>query len=177
MTELAKAQTDFRPYVIANKAGMECLEDAGGNLRTAEDSLSERLATDDALREAIIFIGVREAISKVVHEQRRQMSRTVQHSTPNDDNVEGLYRLANQGAREFLDFPLPGGVRLGDADHEKIVAAQEVFRRNARGSYINQVWLGLIDKKLAKGKIVSDQFDQQALLKLKIQADNESDRF
>ena len=175
MNELSEILPVLRPYAIAERAAMECWQEVGGDLRAAENLLSKRLDSDEDLSGAITFLGVREAVRKAVHNNRTNISRI--SMSPNDDNVEGLYHLAHKGMREFLDFPLPGGGRLGDADKDLLDAARLVFQRNAHGSYINELWLGLIGKKLHKGKIVSDQFDQKQLLKLKKQAENESDRF
>ncbi len=172
---LAELQPVMQPYKVAESAAMECWQEATGDLRAAENILFQRLATDPELSDAIIFLGVREAVRNATHRTRASIARASREVEPNDDNVEGLHLLANRGVREFLDFPLPGGGRLGDADKELLGAARLVYQRNARGSHVNELWLGLIGKRLRKGKVVSDQFDQDALLRLKKKAEDEAD--
>ncbi len=172
---MAKPAVKAAPTARATAYGpaKECLQASKGDHLRAQAALEKRAGDDPELTEALITLGCERAMQDAVHEVRSRLLKTG-HNEAREDNVTGLYQVASAN---LLAFPLPGGGALGDASADRINEAGKFFLRQARGNYQSAAWLGLIVKAMGNAKRVRDALDHQALLKLRIKAENDGDRF
>ena len=68
----------------------------------------------------------------------------------------GLCGLALVNVETLLDFPCPGGVRLGDCARDDVERFAGIYESNARSNAHRARWMRLIAAKLGASDIVQD---------------------
>lgn len=145
------------------------LATADGEVRRATDLLYERAMTDQAFldhhfREAI-RTACYAAVSGCVRQERRAVFAMPQPTSP--ERRAQINALASGSIRSLMDFPLPGGKRLGDATRGEVSEAADAYGKQARDMAWKSRWLGHIAQSLPDGKRVADVLTDERLEELR----------
>jgi hypothetical protein len=140
----------------------EALEERDWNVEKATNYLVNKLRTDKKLFEMLILQMVRDACNRrvyFVHKNRRAAVVRFASRADTEALAEGLVKT-------FLDFPLLGGQKLGDAKREDVLAAADFFRKQSNDMGHKARWLELIGQSIPAGKIVSTVVSSERLAEL-----------
>jgi len=165
MTATAKAL----PKITVADAARRALEGATSNEDAAKRLLAEAQRVPELYRKIIEpheFSACLAAISQVRLSDRAAIWKAPQAAPKSKTSVRALARA---NAYTLLDFPLPNGIRLGDATASDITEAARVYQAQAVDMQQKANWLGLIAAKLKGTKRVSQVFSAQELEGLQTQ--------
>ena len=98
----------------------------------------------------------------------RSERKTIWHA-PVAKPKTSVKALARANSYTLLDFPLPGGMRLADATKGDVLAAVEVYRKQATDMGHKANWLDAIAAKMTGKKRVASVFDARTLEQLQAQ--------
>jgi hypothetical protein len=168
-----KQEADDMAALIA-EAARRAVKEGGGDPRSATDILEAAVRKDQRLRDAIMAPLVRQACYSVVSAEIRRERSTVWNSTPKE-RVERIGRSQTQrviqlAAGTLLMFPLPGGVKLGEATRVQIAEAATFYGRQASDMSDKARWLRLVAERVPEGKTAGQVFTDQALRDLQAEA-------
>lgn len=156
----------------------EFLDDHGGRTAPAIADLQALLANDEALRasvatEAVMIV----AALKVQHEMRSDRAKVwgaanarAAGSVPKAK--VGVVALANGLAASLMNFPLAGGLRLGDATREDVLAQAAMYASASRDMGHKARWLEAVAARVAPGQKVREALTSEALSSLQAEAAN-----
>lgn len=152
------------------RAARTAYADAGKDMRAAAVLLRQRMDEDQALRDALLEPMIDRAIWCAMRHCVQAIRRDFgQASAPlrsvNPDNTIGIKAVAK---RSWYDYPLPGGILLGDARAIDLSAAINEHDRNARTNAAKAKWLRVVvDRVRPHGdKRVRDVISEAALAKI-----------
>ena len=162
MAVALKKQQDIDLKTLAADA----LEQAGGNVVEATNIL-ESWAVESwdvyrAVTERLLRQGCYSAVSGICRRNRE----AIWYSPGYDAQQKGDRVHAH--ARTLLDFPLPGGKRLADANKKDLQEAMAFYRRQADQMGRVAEWLGKIAQKVGKG-IVGQRLTDEDLRRMQKQ--------
>lgn len=82
--------------------------------------------------------------------------------------LAGLLGLAEVSGRSFLDYPLAGGLKLGEAQLNDLIAERNRRMKFAQRNRLVACWLGLIIErgKMKPGEKVGEKLDHAGLARL-----------
>lgn len=153
------------PAEVARQA----LTDAKGDVVRATELMVGRVLRDQTLYRQLLDPLARTAcydvIRQICRSDRRAIWNSAQPST--DDQRARVIALAGGVRASLMDFPLPGGLRLGDAQRADLSAAAAFFSRQATDMGRKARWLGLIAQSLPDEKSVSEVLTDARLSELK----------
>lgn len=78
-----------------------------------------------------------------------------------------VQHLIGVNRANLLDFPLPGGKRLGRAGKAEIAVAAAAYERQGADMLLKARWLATIADRLPEGKVVADVFSDADLERLR----------
>ena len=129
-----------------DRAATDCLDEAG-EWAPAAELLRKRIRRSAALQqlfvEQMLESGVWEAIRRAAQRDRHKCQR----SDTGTDDTRGIEQRA---ARTWLDWPLRGGVKLGDAAEEHLREEIDWYGTLARVNGARARWMELILKRLKR---------------------------
>lgn len=131
------------------------LEDADGDTEAAIDALEARIASDETLRRQLADRAIRmllraRVLSNIANIRARIVATGSGRADPRRD-VAGPDRaraLANAMRSTFLDFPLRGGLRLGQATRADVTAQAARYAKMGTTCAHNARWLVAIADRL-----------------------------
>jgi len=149
-------------------AAREALEKAGGDTHNAavilQETVSKRGGLYKALMDPLLTQACRDAIGLVVRTHRKSVWK---HRT---DSSERVVALAAGNLLSLMDFPLPGGKRLGDASRSEVSTAAEFYDRQAKDMAHKGRWLALIAQSVTDEQTVGQALDENRLSELQTEA-------
>lgn len=165
--------THDRSRARVRQVADECIEEVGGDWTAAADRFRQRLDSDRELYDELVAPLIEGAIWDAIRgASSRQRRRFCEESAPAHGS-EGAEALARANERDLLDYPLTGGVRLGDATRDVLIEQIALHRAQARGNLIAATWLRKIADVLKDDERVGDRFDHERLAKLRKAASEE----
>ena len=102
------------------------------------------------------------AIWAAIRAERHHIRGQLWHGV---DSSDGLEAMAAAHALTLLDFPLPSGIRLGDADKHDLEEAIQFFTAQARGNARSAKFIKKVQKAMA-GEFVKDTMTHIDLLSI-----------
>jgi hypothetical protein len=148
----------------------DALDAAKGNALQATEIMVDRVQGNFALYRALMDPLLRESCYNAISAQIRAKRQKV-YNTPQPSKAKARASVAALAAGNGLfDFPLPGGLRLGDAMRDDVAAAAAFYQSQATDMGHKAAWLGLILHALPKGKKVKDALTAAKLEALKEEA-------
>jgi hypothetical protein len=107
-------------------------------------------------------LGLMTAINRSIHQKRHAMHQTAlknrdraeTYELARQKGLEGMRAGMRQIVQDWYSYPLPGGLYLGDANHEALTAAIEMYQAQARYNAARADFLFAIDARLKRNKTV-----------------------
>lgn len=161
---------------IVRRAADQALSEASGEVLRAKAIMSEMARTTQALRDALVEPWIDQAAYEAVREVSRDRRGVIwdsqRRATPASlvSDADKIVLLANSNAQALMDFPLPGGKRLGDAIAEEVRTAAGFYYRQAGNMMAKGRWLAKIAVSVPDGKRVSEALDEAKLKDIQIDA-------
>lgn len=167
--EAAHSEPEGRPALSpVSQAAVEALVGADGDVKAATAVLLKKVRQSrqlrDALTEPLLEQACYNAITAQCRRQRRQIWTPPNYEAGgNGDRVIAL-------ARSLLDFPLPGGRRLGEATRDEVVDAARFYAAQADDMTHKARWLARVAEALSDAQCVADALDEARLAELQKEA-------
>lgn len=150
-------------------AAAEALAAADGDAAKATKLMAEAVRADgdlrDALTEPLINGACYDAIRKQCQAQRRHIWTAPNYTTSGNGQRVGALAAGN-----LLMFPLPGGMRLGEATRVEIADAAGFYQRQADDMALKGRWLTLVAQSVPYGKKVAEVLTNERLSDLRDEA-------
>lgn len=148
----------------------EHLRKAEGDTAEATRSLIALLTGDPSVRAAVIDAAVEEAARSMVgHAMRAERAAIWSGRAPTPKT--SVTAFAGGMARSLLDFPLAGGLRLGDATREEVAAQAALYAALRDDAARKARWLTAIAAALPEGARVRDAMTEAQVSALREEAD------
>jgi hypothetical protein len=147
------------------QAAREALLAADNDVLKATEALRQRVKGNPALFRQLMEPLVHDACYDAVRAQCR-VQRSAIWSPPvhRADSADRVKALAQSN---LMSFPLPGGLRLGDATREDVVKAREFYASQADSMAHKARWLELVAQSLTGRKTVAKALTETRLQELK----------
>lgn len=140
--------------------------DGAASYRDGAQILLEMAERDPDLMRAIIEPWKLRAAEDAIGLAMKDFRRRTWESSQRQIDPNRVQALIQSNREMLLDFPLPGGMALRDATKADVAAASDFYGNQASDMSHKARWLGMIAKKVPKGKTVSQALDNDALAKL-----------
>ena len=168
MEDKMSAQTKTSTVDYLAEAVKRALDDAKGDVREATRMLEEAVRQSrrlrDLLLEPLISNACYDAIRAQVRVDRRDVWKApVVKLVPSNSGVTGSFRVAQLSAGTLLMFPLPGGLRLGEATRSEVVEAAGFYASQASDMAHKSRWLMLVAQCVPEDKTVGDVLTDKRL--------------
>ena len=111
-------------------------------------------------------------LSIAAYYKHRLGARIINHGI---DDVSGIVAEIDRNM-DFYDFPLPGGVRLGDATKVQLDVAIAEYVRQSRGMMSQVMWLRGIRSAMGKHKRVRNGVTLETIAGLRKKAETQADK-
>jgi hypothetical protein len=147
---------------------LECLEAEGGDVREAAKRLGVRLMEDEHLRASVLEDLVQIAVSRAVDSKTSDARRRIWRQSA--DGPAQVVALANGIFNSLYDFPLAGGVKLGDATKDQVLAQANAYGTVIADIQVKRRFMQAIAGKLKVGDRVRDVMTEDQLRSLKSEA-------
>lgn len=175
MTVHAKDIT--KPKTLSDLA-REFLDDHGGRTGAAITALQDLIRNDEGLRLSIATEAVMTlAALKVQEQMHRDRAKVWDAANARAAGAApkaktSIVALANGLAASLMNFPLAGGVRLGDATREEVLAQAGMYAATAKDAGHKARWLEAVAARVAPGQRVREALTDEALSSLQEEAAN-----
>jgi hypothetical protein len=169
MAETLKAGETSR----VQEAVQEVLTAAENDVVKATALLQARVMEDRDLYREIMDPLVRTACYDLLRRLQKSERRIIWQSdfSKPEDHRSRVIALAGGTLSSLLNFPLPSGLRLGDATRQDVLSAAAFYAKQANDMAVKSCWLELVAKRVKEGTIVRDVLDDRALIALKKKAE------
>lgn len=176
MARAAAAQKVVEPEaeVTLRSEAQAALQNAGGDVTAATEALTARVLKDPDFisihMSDVVKTACYQAVASVMRSERR-----VVWTTPQPTSVERraqVNALAAGGQRTLMDFPLPGGKKLGEAFRPEVAEAATLYGSQARDMAWKSRWLELVAQSLPDGKPVRVALTPERLAELQQEVGN-----
>jgi len=140
---------------------------------TPDSNVTVKMCVDDTLRNGGIAQAVMDyAWSQIArefnHEQRTDAIASVH------DDISGVVTTIRKNTATLFEFPLPGGVMLGEANIKDLNLAIQEYARQSRGMLSCSIWLKEVRKKITGNKKVKNAMTLEDVGRLRIKAEKDS---
>jgi len=136
-----------------------CIEDSDGDWSAAADLMEARVRDDRSLRDELTDPLISSAVWAAIRGASRK-TRTAFHRAPNkapsNDGIKAV-------AKSWYDYPIYGGVRLGDATKDEILAAVDGYRVQEESNRARREFMERIASKLKASKKVRECLTEQQI--------------
>lgn len=156
--------TDMPAYPSMGTLASKALAESAGDYDAATALLAEWLDDDGGLKDNALQVAARSLVHKAAHTKRRTVATSYTSAPSSGSNKSGIKAMAR---RNWYDWLLPGGKRLGDATRDDLrVAAQfwyeqaEANRRN--GQFMDRLAQLVSDKGTVAASLTQDQIEEVA---------------
>lgn len=148
--------------VSISDVARESLDTADGDWKVAAGLMRDRVSEDAALRDVLFAPLMDSAIWTAIRTEALATRRAYHVAglrNHADRNVadDGIARLAESNALSLLDFPLRGGLRLGDATHAEVMEAAVDYLKRGRTIMVRGKWLMAVAHIIASGGTVAEK--------------------
>lgn len=155
--------TTEKPSGIDSVAA-QCLRDNDGDWVRAAAAMKSLVLEDQKLRDLLTEPLLDSAIWMLVRKASAGTRRAFKASAvvSGSDDVSGSRAIGERAAREWFDYPLRGGLRLGDADAAALKVEIEHHFALAKSNNAMGKFLEEIQRKIGQ-KMVRDALSNQQL--------------
>lgn len=168
LTKERTLHDEARDFLVAAKGDV-----ALATKRMAQKALDDHAYLRRFLTETV-RAGCAEAIAKA---QREQRGRLWNATAPNPERARAqVIALAAGTIRSLMDFPLPGGLRLGDAGRDDVQVAAVFYGKQAKDMAGKSRWLHLIAQSLPPQKKVAEVLSLKRLEELREEVSRDDSR-
>ena len=148
-----------------NQVVEECIA-SGKDSQEAILLLLEKVRKDNYLYDELLGPYEHRAAQELVLLKTQDIRSKIWDSKQNQQSNARVKHLAEVHSILLMDFPLPGGVRLGEATKGQVTEASEYYIRRGK----NMLWKGKFLERVAKpmqnNESVKSRFDEKKLQKL-----------
>lgn len=160
-----------------NGLAVKALDDAGGDWEKGAAIFRKWVDDDPDLRAALLEPFLEKGIWRAIRRAAREQRKPGRKGNPLDGN-KGIEAMAETMAEVYFDYPLVGGVKLGDATISKLEFERDMHQTFATSNRIKakrfQLIIDVMVKKRAnRDKTVRDLMSHDKLLELWEEAKNE----
>ena len=161
-----------------SQAARRALDEADGDPTRAAEILEERVRADQDLWRRLTDQLIRAACTSYVRSEvaaeRRRIWRN-RAANPRNVIMDGKRRMERLAQENLMLFPLPGGMRLGEARRDEVSAAAGFYAGMTRDMAWKQRWLSLVAQSLPDDKAVGEVLTEERLRELQAETqDNEN---
>jgi len=159
-----------QPIVTVANVAAKALKSAKGDVLRATEIMVKRVRGNRKLYIAVLDPLLREACYAAVRGQQRAQRGGAIYHMPQPTSAETKSRVSALavGTRNiYLNWPLPGGKRLGCANKEEVGAASDFYTKQALNMGSTGYWLELIRQRLPENTAVEEVFSNDELAELK----------
>lgn len=160
-----KVQTklDIQPSPVRQLA-KECYDATNGDWNKAAALMRRRIEKNEELfkelMQPLIDQACWAAIRSVCHHERAAFVSSI--SRTGIDDASGLRAIVETEIKRWLDYPLSSGIKLGDADREKLETEAEMHARFASANARKAAFFEAIAKRI-DGKTVREALSETQL--------------
>lgn len=155
-------------FVSTRDAAKTAFEQAKGDVTKACALLRKWINREsnlyEMLVEPLIDRAIENQINHLVRERRRCFNNAAQSNERN--NTSGLLSMASSNVRDWFDYPLAGGKKLGDATKADLLRETNYYDKSAKTQAHIARWLKRLSKKLSATDNVRDIFNSDSIEKL-----------
>jgi hypothetical protein len=161
VTTLKKAETHES---LLHQAARECLKKSDGTSQAAAALLIKRIRRDRVLRDEITDSHLPALCTQYI---RQMMGTNRRAAFPT-----GIVAVSKFGAllhsvgQEWLDFPLPGGLRLAEASRAELIEASERYMGQSKTMLRRARWLRLCARSVPEDKKAGDVLTNERLAEI-----------
>jgi len=163
------------PKSAIDEIATEALEKAKGDVIKATAIMAKRVLDNDVLYHRLMDPLVQNACYDVVRgliRKNRGQIYNMPQPTPERASL-GVLSLATGLLATLLDFPLPGGKRLGDATRVEINGHVVFYETQSKDMRIKARWLKLVAGRLRRDDVtVAEVLSDKQLRRLKEEAEH-----
>lgn len=123
---------------------------------------------DKKILDAALYLAFLAVSQYASHQLRSNLIEAV------PDDLSGMLTTIDKNARTLYDYPLPGGVKLGDATQAQLDLGIEEYARQSRGMLSNSVWLKSVRKAMGKHEHVRDGVTLKIIATLRKKAEEQA---
>ena len=123
---------------------------------------------DTGITEAVMDYAWSQIAREFNHEER------VEAIASAHDDISGVVVAIRKNAATLFEFPLPGGVSLGEATVKDLDLAIQEYARQSRGMLSCSIWLKAVRKKITGNKKVKNSVTLEDIGKMRINAEKDS---
>lgn len=157
------------PQESVAEAARRAFTEAGGDVREASRLMEQAVRSSRRLRDEITEPLVASACYAAVRAQCRVQRRKVW--SPSDAALarhreDGANRVVHLAADTLLAFPLPGGLRLGEATRGEIAEAADFYAAQADDMGTKARWLRLVAQAVPDQKTAGAVLTEKRLREL-----------
>lgn len=167
---IAKKRDRKSVYDIAHEA----FDTAKGDTAKAAQLMERRVKSNRALlselSEEFIKLVCKTATGTVLRAERRAVWLPPNYDPGGKGNRVNALAAGNE--EMLMRFPLPGGKLLGDATHEELLDASEMYAKQAADMDLKARWLGMIAERVPEGKCAREVLNERQLQKMREEAAN-----
>jgi hypothetical protein len=144
---------------------------ARGNMKRAVELLERMIRADDKLYKEVLDPLLHEACVRLIHaaNAKQRMTAWTSVEIPTErDGRSAIDALASGTIRalNLMDFPLPGGKPLGDANRQEVIAGARFYAKQANDMAQKAAWLRLVADRMTGRKLVKNCLSVEELLEL-----------
>lgn len=161
--------TEETPGAVAS----DCLEQSNGDPKKASQLMRERLDSSDNLRDAVTRPLIDGAIWTLITKAMRQTRSNYFKQTNNERQGLAVVRTGGTkgieavSARNWYDYPLAGGLKLGDATKNDVneqitIHLREVETNRQRAEFFKRIVDRIPDGKKVREVLTNDQIQEMA---------------
>lgn len=153
----------------------EALDGANGDEAAATDTLFHAVVNDEAIYELVALPLVRNACNEWIRRLNGEARRVVRQAVVTQIDRPRVSTADQARATAFMlrDYPLAGGVKLGDATREEIARTIDLKETQSATMLADARWLRLVAQSLPPGARVRDAISEERLIELRREAQNE----
>jgi hypothetical protein len=158
----------------------DALEARDGNWKEAADLTLDELRADAELLWAVVEPHLPKIVWESVRKEAHAMRRSFFHATEDMDEVDAAHEEASKRLREvhknsIYDYPLSGGLKLGDATKPQVLSEADWHAALERGNGRQKWWLRAVARQMPKKDneaIVRDHVAEDVIESLHAEAES-----
>jgi hypothetical protein len=161
------------PARTVSSVAADCLAQADGNVLKATDLFVQVTASDHLLYRELMDPLHRSACYAAVTSCCRTERGVIWNAPqPSVDERRGqVIALAKATENSLMNFPLPGGLRLGDAGRQSVLKAAEFYGKQSRDMGAKAIWLQLVAQSVTGTRTVRQCLTDDRLVELRTEAE------
>lgn len=146
-----------------------CLEEAGGDSKKACEILLSKFTADDSLFESV----AKPLLEKSIKRQIWNLNTNKRYADSEEKvyDMPGIpYGMLAVATRNWLEYPMLNGIKLGDATRDSVITASEMHAKEGRMHSARARMLKAVAERLPAGKQVRDVLTHEDIQKISIQS-------